>query len=304
MLIDDITDFCNQEYQTFGNKCGCRQCNHPSKKCSGSCCECLHQIHFPGEFDSGPIKRLYDCPKMIYYYVCRYSYLYATELLCAFQEKTDYLRDYPYYHILSLGCGGCTDLIAFEKFYKDIGADIPISYIGIDVNPLWKPVNNRIQDYSEKNNIKYQVHYCDAVTYFRQSGIANANILVISYLISYLYNTEQISAIDTFAKDVVNNIVQKKREGQKFLIIINDVNSNRRGRDYFNCFVGELNKRKLLTIKQTYKYFDTGELCPPQKIGTPYKIHKSLFSIPNGIKEKYHAPICCQQTIQLILEVT
>lgn len=303
MLINDITDFCDKKYRTYGNKCGCGQCNHPSKKCSGCCYNCLYQIHFPGRFDSEPIKKLYDCPKMIYHYVCQYSYLYATELLCAFQEEIDYLRDYPYYHIMSLGCGGCTDLMAFEQFYKDIGVSMPISYIGIDVNELWKPVNNRIQKYCEKNNMKYKVRYHDVFKCFRQSRVADANILVISYLISYLYNTRQISTIDTFVEDVVSNIVQQKKKERKFLIIINDVNSNRRGRDYFDYFVGKLNEHELSIINLKYKYFDTGTLYPPQKIGTSYAIHESLFSVPNEIVRKYHAQTCCQQTIQLILEV-
>jgi len=240
---------------------------------------------------------------MIYHYVCQYSYLYATELLYAFREEVDYLRDYPYYHIMSLGCGGCADLMAFEQFYKDIDVSMPISYIGIDINKLWKPVNNRIQKYCEKNNIKYEVRYHDVFKCFRQSEVVDANVLVISYLISYLYNTKQISTIDTFVEDVVRNIVQKKKKRQKFLIIINDVNSNRRGRDYFDYFIRKLDKHELSIIHPKYRYFDTGTLCPQQKIGIPYTIHESLFSVPNEIVRKYHAQICCQKTIQLILEV-
>lgn len=302
MLIDDIVDFCDKKYSTYGSKCGCGHCNHPSNNCSGSCYNCLYQIHFPGRFCSTPIKKLYDCPKMIYHYVCQYSYLYSTELLCAYSEETDYLRDYSYYHIMSLGCGGCADLMAFEQFYKNIGVDIPISYYGIDLNELWRPVNNRIQKYCEKENIKYKVRYYDVFKCFRQEGVVDANILVISYLISYLYNTKQISTIETFVEDVVKNIVQKKKIGRKFLIIINDVNSNRRGRDYFNYFIRKLNKYKL-SVNIKYKYFDTGDLYPPQKIGTPYRIQESLFSIPPIFVEKYHAQKSCQKTIQLILEV-
>ena len=303
MLIDDIVDFCDKKYSTYGNRCGCGHCNHPSNKCSGSCYNCLYQIHFPGRFGSALIKKLYDCPKMIYHYVCQYSYLYATELLCAYREETDYLKNYPYYHIMSLGCGGCADLMAFEQFYRNIGSSTQISYIGIDVNELWRPINNRTQKYCEKENIKYKVRYHDVFKCFRQSGVVDANILVISYLISYLYNTRQISTIDTFVEDTVNNIVQKKKAGQKFLIIINDVNSNRRGRDYFNHFIGKLNKYKLSIINTKYKYFDTGNLCPPQKIGTPYIIQESLFPISKTFAEKYHTQNRCQQTIQLILEV-
>ena len=274
MLIDDVVDFSDKKFNTYGNRCGCGQCNHPNKKCSGSCYNCLYQIHFPTRFDAEPVKSLYDCPKMIYHYVCQYSYLYATELLCAYQEETNYLRDY---HIMSLGCGGCADLMAFERFYRDISANVPISYIGVDVNELWRPVNNRIKKYCEKERIKYKVRYHDVFKCFRRNEVVDANILIISYLISYLYNTKQISTIDTFVEDVVNNIVQKKIAGHKFLIIINDVNSNRRGRDYFDYFIRKLSKYKLSILNFNYKYFDTGNLYPPQKIGTPYAVRESLF---------------------------
>lgn len=303
VLIDDIVDFCDKKYSTYGNKCGCGKCNHPSKNCSGCCYNCLYQVHFPARFNSEPIKKLYDCPKMIYHYVCQYSFLYATELLCAYREETSYLTNCPYYHTMSLGCGGCADLMAFEQFYKNIGVDAPISYIGIDVNELQRPVNNRIQKYCEKENIKYKVQYYDVFKCFRRNGVVDANILVISYLISYLYNTKQISTINTFVEDVVNNIVQKKKTGQKFLIIINDVNSNLRGRDYFDHFIGKLNEYQLSIINCKYKYFDTGDLYQPQKIGTPYAVQRSLFPVPNAFGVKYHAQERCQKTIQLILEV-
>lgn len=115
MLIDDIVDFCDKKYTTYGDKCGCERCNHPSGHCSGNCYNCLYHIHFPERAPSNA-KTLYDCPKMLYHYVCQYSYLYTTELLCAYEEEYDYLNDYPYFHILSLGCGGCADLMAFEHF--------------------------------------------------------------------------------------------------------------------------------------------------------------------------------------------
>ena len=47
MLIDDIVDFCDKKYTTYGDKCGCERCNHPSGHCSGNCYNCLYHIHFP-----------------------------------------------------------------------------------------------------------------------------------------------------------------------------------------------------------------------------------------------------------------
>lgn len=44
------------------------------------------------------------------------------------------LAQYPYFHILSLGCGGAPDLMAFE--YMDY--EQQISYYGVDKNPIGK----------------------------------------------------------------------------------------------------------------------------------------------------------------------
>lgn len=302
MLVDDIVDFCDKKYTTFGRKCGCGQCNHPSGECSGSCYNCLYQIHFPERF-SGDIKKLYDCPKMLYHYVCQYSYLYTTELLCAFNEEKDYLVDYPYFHIVSLGCGGCADLMAFEYFYRRNDLNAPIAYFGVDVNELWRPINNRIAKYCEGQSIRYKVRYDDAFKYFRQGTVKDANVIILSYLISYLYNTNQIPVIDLFLGDLVKNIIQKKRKGRKLLLVINDVNSYRRGRNYFERFKRKIEAYDLTIIDCKYRYFDTGNLYPGQKIGDAYATRSCCFEIPSHIKTRYHAETNCKQTIQMLLEV-
>lgn len=302
MLLQDIVDFCDKKYTSYGNKCGCGECNHPSGICSGSCYNCLYEIHFPDR--AGTVaKKLYDCPKMLYHYVCQYSYLYSSELLCAFNFETEYLADYPYFHILSLGCGGCSDLMAFEYFYKSHGLSSPISYIGVDNNILWHPINMRTEKYCNEAGIKYQVRYDDVFNCFRQQVVNDANIIVISYLISYLYNTNQIDTIGTFIDDIVKNIIEEKNKGQKLLLIINDVNSYKRGRDYFDWFKNRIEARHSSVVKCTYKYFDTGNLYDGQKIGSPHTASQCFLQVPIDIQHKYHAETNCNQTIQLLLEV-
>lgn len=65
MLIDRIIKYSNKQFLIYGDKCGNTFCNHPSGKCSGSCYNCLYQIHFPGRFDGQSPKEKYDCPKML-----------------------------------------------------------------------------------------------------------------------------------------------------------------------------------------------------------------------------------------------
>lgn len=305
MLLEYLVDFCDKQYSYFGNGCGCNlgNCNHPSGNCSGSCYDCLYQVHFPSRISTIP-KKQYDCTKMLYHYVCQYSYLYTTEVLYALNIERNFIKDYPYYHILSLGCGGCADLMAFDYLKAKGHITAPISYVGIDVNSLWHPIHSAIASYCQHNNIIFNIPgYYDAFKFFENSIIEDANIIIISYLISYLYNTGQINDINKLAYYIANNIVAKKIYGQKLLLIINDVNSNRRGRDYFSYFKDAINNAGLVISKSEYKYFDTGNLNGYQKIGTPHNAKSCCFSIPHHIQNKYHAQMNLNSTVQLILEV-
>lgn len=303
MLLDNIVDFCDREYTAFGTKCGCinGKCNHPSGQCSGNCYNCLYQVHFPYQFKNG--KRLYDCQKMLYHYVCQYSYLYTTELLCAFDYEWSFIRSFPYHSILSLGCGGCADLMAFELLRQNKFDDLPISYMGIDVNKLWTSIHNQIRDYSKSCNISFQMHYDDVFEIFRNYNFHNINIIVISYLISYLYNTDQIKMIDKLAELLASAVIKQKSMGLPILLVINDVNSNYRGRDFFEYFEKAIRISGFDIIKSEYKYFDSGRLNPYQKIGSAYSTDNVVLNIPDHIQRKYHAQDTFQSTIQLLIEV-
>ena len=301
MLLDAVVEFCNQAYQSYGNKCGhsSGKCSHPSGNCSGSCYNCLYQVHYPSAQDG---KKEYDCPKMIYHYVCQYSYLYTTELLCAFEHEWSFIKGFPYFHILSLGCGGCADLMAFDMLRYRKNFVTPISYMGIDKNNLWSPVHHCAKEYCRWNNIAYQTHYSDVFEFFQNNTVNNANIVVISYLISYLYNTDQINAVDILAKNLVKSAIEKK--GTPLLLVINDVNSYKRGRDYFSYFESAIRNCGLTVVKSEYKYFDNGNLYDGQKVGSPYSVNGVILNAPEEIQMKYHAGNTINATIQLLVEVS
>lgn len=304
MLLDDVVRFCDEKYSSYWKNCGCENgvCNHPSGECSGSCYNCLYHIHYPDRAPANA-KTLYDCPKMIYHYVCQYSYLYTTELLCALRHGWSYIMNNPYHHILSLGCGGCADLMAFEQLQQEKRIEVPISYIGVDVNKLWQPVHSCIHKYFEGSGIKINTQYYDVFDIFNDTNVTNANIIIMSYLISSLYNTDQIQFVEELADNIVERILKKKKSNQPLLFIINDINSNRRGRDYFEDFEKAIRKSSLTIEKREYKYFDDGNLINPQRIGTPYDLKKVEYDIPKDIKQKYHAQASVQKTVQLLLGV-
>lgn len=306
MLIDTLVDYCDKKYTILEEKCGNCECTHPSGKCSGSCYNCLHEIH--ENFFDPPKRKLnkkleYDCPKMLYHYVCQFSYLYASEIQHAFIEENAYLKDFPYYHVLSLGCGAAVDLMALEGFCYQEELNQPISYFGIDSNTNWESIHRKIERYCDSNGIKRKFLCNDAIKLLKSNAISDANIIVISYMISYLYNNGQIREVDSFIDSLVNNAVLKKKKGQKMLIVINDLNTYKKGRDYFSHIKRRIEKKGVEFLNYKYKYFDTGDLFSGQKIGEPYSGDVCLYNIPEIIMDKYHARKDGQKTIQLIMEV-
>ncbi len=132
MLIDSVVEFCDMEYKNEE----CIQCNSKiacDENCDG-CKQCLDDIHY----HHNKFRDFYDCEKLLDYYVCRYSYKYCSEMIYALSERD--LSDYPYFHILSLGCGAAPDLMAFE--YMEY--EQKISYCGLDLNPYWEKIHNLI----------------------------------------------------------------------------------------------------------------------------------------------------------------
>jgi len=303
MLLDEIVGYCDNQYINYHGNCGCETCNHEDK-CSGNCYTCLYQIHFPDRFLGKIIKHKYDCQKMMYFYVCQYSYRYATQILYAFNRYRDTIMNMNKIRLMSLGCGGCPDLMAIEKFCHDNRYTGDIAYKGYDINTLWRPIHSEVKKYCDNNNIQRTFIENDVITYFSKYYVPNVNIIVISYLISSLYNTGQISKIDTLFTEIRDNVVKRKKSGEKLLIIINDINHNIKARNYFKNLYDILKRENNLSVRCEYVYFDTGDLYSKQKVGSAYSSRDFLFTPDVNIQQKYSAGHCVDtQTIQFIVEV-
>lgn len=84
MLIDRIMNYCDNEYQTTHADFRCLDCKR-QEGCSGSCKNCLEEVHYPSRHPNG--KKVYDCPHLINFYVCDYTYKYATEIFRLMQKS-------------------------------------------------------------------------------------------------------------------------------------------------------------------------------------------------------------------------
>lgn len=295
MLIDSITNFSNQEYSRQDTEHICVNCNH-SGNCPGNCKTCLKEIHYPAEYPAG--KKDYDCPNLINFYVCDYTFKYASEIWYLLKQS-QVIKTMDEYKIVSIGCGACPDLMAFESYLNEQNISKSISYIGIDKNELWEPVHNEIKRY-DNANIKTKFFYHDAFDLFKRKKASSQNILVLQYVISHLYNTEQITKLHQLYNDLISNIVLYKESGKPFVILINDVNSNRRGRDYFEMLCKKLTEANLHGCYSKY-YFDYNIICDLQRFGTKHESTNILYSIPPAFK-KYQPWMECSSA-QMIIEI-
>lgn len=210
---------------------------------------------------------------MIYHYVCQYTYIYSSEILYALNAHKNFLSDYNRFKIMSIACGACPDLIALETFKSRSNSNSDISYKGYDINPLWSPIHSFIKQHCTQNNIQRSFIEKYVITYFQKYYVSGTNIIVISYLLSYLYNTNQTDQIDLLFENIADSVVIRKNASEKMLIIINDVNSNRRGRDYFN-HLPRILRKKGMGVKSGFRFFDSPSLNYFQRVGTVYSKKK------------------------------
>ncbi len=293
-LIKSIIWFCHDRY--INTKC--IVCSHHDG-CPGSfhgnCKKCLEEVHYPIKYPYG--MKDYTCERMLYFYVCDYAAKYASEVFYL-MEKSEALKQIKDYHVLSIGCGACPDLMAFEKYCHTYSYDSTVSYIGIDVNERWKSIHERIKEYRTKTLSKTQFVYQDAVK--DDFSIPETNVIVLQYVISHFYNTGQTKEIEKFYTKLLNNIISRREQGKPLVILINDVNSNKRGRDYFEGLINILICSGIQVNCQRY-YFDYHLQNDFQKYGQKHDRTEIMYKIPAelGIYE----PWTNCSSAQLLIEV-
>lgn len=103
-------------------------------RCKHDCKECLDDIHY----HNNSLRFDYSCRKILDYYVCRYSYRYCSEIRYALQEVE--LDKYSDLNILSLGCCGVADLMAFDE----VCSEKTNEYYSLDINEYWDTIRKQI----------------------------------------------------------------------------------------------------------------------------------------------------------------
>ena len=214
-------------------------------------------------------------------------------------RESEALKQIDNYHVISIGCGGCPDLMAFERYCHEDENGKSVNYIGIDVNKKWMNIHKVIKEYKTTTLRKAQFVYMDAVSE-EYSEISQANVIVLQYVISHFYNTKQIEKISTFFDKLIQKIVAHKQKGKPFVVLINDVNSNNRGRDYFQLIIDKLHNEGFHGISKRF-YFDYRIQNDFQRYGTRHQSTDILYNIPDELD--IYQPWTKCSSAQLLIEV-
>lgn len=319
LLIGTLINRSAELYYTYG-ECGLR-CNHPSgncndsfirkqncrncsvnnalsseKSCSGCCLECSEEVHFGKSWRDKAYRKEYDCQKLIYYYTCRYSWKYCSEIMYAL-EKVD-LSKYGSYSVLSLGCGQSPDLMAFEQLNRRDGKNI--SYVGYDSNPFWETIHEEICTYCHNtNNMNCHFETIDVLEALQSSSGGFANVIIMSYLLSSFVDTDREKMVNQLFDLLIEKVLTFKG-ADPVLIILNDIDHRDKVRCFFDVLTKKLGEagfhetmKKRHFKPREWDYHDGSIL---------YENNSNKFYIPDGISNDFNCAIKCSSA-QCIVEV-
>jgi hypothetical protein len=213
MLIKQLVNFCDTQYKRSAR---CPDCTN---QCLGSCEKCLDAIHF------SKTDRSYNCKNISNFYVCKYIFKYSSEIHHLLKNLKS-LPKFNEYNIMSIGCGPCTELAGVIKYAKQDGHDIPVNYIGFDMNRIWTPIHVEIEKMFKVNCITGTVRfiYGDAYKIIRRMDTSNLgwrpNILLLQYVLSDLRKSK--INVTSFLAELNEHVIPLMPKNS--YIIINDIN--------------------------------------------------------------------------------
>lgn len=296
MLIDEIIDFCDNMYSSNPDiieNCICTECSHPTE-CPGKCDECLCQIHYKNNDEES--RHSYDCKNLTNFYVCKYAYKYASELIYAF-KKCRSLKSLDTLKILSIGCGPCTDLMAIDYLSQaDEYGFNNLVYIGIDLlEQPWKNIHNMIQEYFVHDSVRFI--YDDILIFIDKIIDRNwsPDVIVFQYFFSDLQKNVCEEKILDFIDRIAYYINNKMCDNT--YVIFNDINLSREfngGLDYFDILLSKINHKIYRRL-----HFNNSNHDNHFEYGTEYPCNDLFFNISQV--QKYRPFDSCASA-QLIIK--
>jgi hypothetical protein len=277
LQIPELVNYCDSSYARQEEKCA--TCTN--EECEGACARCFNSIHKVGS------TRDYDCPNLMYHYVCTYLYAYSSEIWHLFNYDID-LKNLDEYRVLSIGCGPTSELFGISK----IANGKSIKYVGFDINTRWTDIHQKIKQIVDNEpNCTADLKIGNVFEEFESLDF-EPNIIVMSYLVSHLSK----AGIDVrvFMSDLKTKILDKLT--QPYYIVINDINLNT-ARDKFPYIYQELNPSINKNVSCNCYSFDG------YTYGTRHTSKGLIESIPGAILQKYQTWQHCKKTAQMLIKV-
>lgn len=238
MPLNRLIEFCDERHNRPHR---CETC--PNDVCQNSCIACLDHIHRVNTHE-----RTYNCENIIYCYTCKYLYRYSTEIELLLNQYVNIFRSTREIRLWSIGCGPCTELFGLNNFKVSNNLGFDINYKGFDLNPLWRPVHEFINQMEQFNT---DFFYEDVFQY-SQRTLEQPNIIVLNYVISDILRTNR-EYIDKFITDLCNYINQIG----KCVLIVNDINLGQNAyepRFHYNTIIRRIREGSNI-LREDYFHF-------------------------------------------------
>ena len=128
------------------------------------------------------------CSTIGFTYFCQFYNKYSSEVYYTLKTYNEiHGINFNEYKILSIGCGPCTELLGFLKYYEDNDTNnTPVSFTGIDINLNWQSIHNKWKEILDKeSSVKFIINP-SSISY-------SPNILLLNYVLSHVsqYNTQK-----------------------------------------------------------------------------------------------------------------
>lgn len=191
--LDDLISLCISRY----NNINCKQCVYSQCKRQGrcDCYECIKYIH---RTSNNTMK--YNCEKMIYNYVIKHFYRYASEIYYQLMDLNSLMTKDHNLHIVSLGCGAAPELYGILLACRNYKTPQSFNFIGFDHNEIWSPIwnLNKTVISSTVNNIEFIQE--DMFDFYNNHQDEKIDILLLNYFLSDIAKFEHTSINDYLDK--------------------------------------------------------------------------------------------------------
>lgn len=279
-MIDEIVNYCDTQYQLKNGKCvGCKI------TCNSNCFQCLKDIHFKSQ-----CHRSYDCKYMCYHYICQDIHRYATEMawMWHFLFKEIKWDTNCAMNICSIGCGPCTELVAFEEYCNRNKIQIPFTYRGFDLEKNWTELQKVARQYAfHPNNVFFE--HIDVFDYYENND--KPNVIVLNYLLSNILKNSP-KYIDEF----VDKLCELFKSLPYGILLINDIN-------YYTVrdnYIEKIRKNCIKNNNNAFKYHFANTTKDFYPYGKQLSKNNLLFDVPDDIISRYNTSTECHSA-QLIV---